>query len=44
MMNEKYVNYALFLLEHNILKDEYYVEVKVYMYIHFILYFYPYCY
>ncbi|OUM69866.1 hypothetical protein PIROE2DRAFT_57124 [Piromyces sp. E2] len=28
MMNEKYVNYALFLLEHNILKEEYYVEVK----------------
>jgi len=28
MMNEKYVNYALFLLEHNILKEEYQTEIK----------------
>ncbi|ORX84453.1 hypothetical protein BCR32DRAFT_128291 [Anaeromyces robustus] len=28
MMNEKYVNYALFLLEHNILKEEYQIEIK----------------
>ncbi|ORX41634.1 hypothetical protein BCR36DRAFT_363859 [Piromyces finnis] len=28
MMNGKYVNYALFLLEHDIFKDEYYVEIK----------------
>jgi len=29
MMNEKYINYALFLLDHDILKEEYQTEIKV---------------
>jgi hypothetical protein len=28
MMNEKYINYALFLLDHDILKEEYQTEIK----------------
>lgn len=32
MMNEKYVNYAIFLLEHNIFKEEYQSEIRVILY------------
>jgi len=29
MTNEKYVNYAIYLIEHDILKEEYQVDIRV---------------